>query len=339
MSPTKEHIAVVGAGSWGTALAGCLARRGLPVRLWAYEPEVAAAINEQHENPVFLSGFRLPESLTATNDGAEALHGATLVLSVVPSHVVRSVWTSLEPHLPADAVLVSASKGIEGGTCQLMNAVLDDVIPDLGAARFACLSGPSFAREVIQDKPCAVVVASADEDTARRVQVCMSGPTFRIYTTDDVVGTEMGGALKNVVAIAVGASDGLELGLNARAALITRGLAEITRVAVAAGANPLTLAGLAGVGDLVLTCTGALSRNRFVGEELGKGRSLGEILEGMRMVAEGVRTTRSAKELNRRLGVEMPITDQVHRMLYEDLPPAEATAGLLSRSLKSEREF
>jgi glycerol-3-phosphate dehydrogenase (NAD(P)+) len=339
MDRETQRVAVIGAGSWGTALAAHLATLGRPVRLWAFEPEVAEAVNERHENPLFLAGFRLPPELRATTDGAEALDGATLVLSVMPSHVVRSVWERLGSHLAPDAVLVSASKGIEGGTCLMMHQVLAEVVPGLTPARFACLSGPSFAREVIAGLPCAVVAASEDEATARRVQVRVSGPTFRVYTTDDVVGTEMGGALKNVVAIAVGASDGLGLGLNARAALITRGLAEITRAAVAAGAQPLTLAGLAGMGDLVLTCTGALSRNRHVGEELGKGRRLPDILGGMRMVAEGVRTTRSTMELNARLGVEMPITEQVDGMLYRDLPPAEATAALMGRSLRSEREF
>lgn len=334
-----ERIAVIGAGSWGTALAGHLAVLGRRVRLWAHEPEVAAAVNERRENPLFLPGARLPASLSATTDGAEALEDAKLVFSVMPSHVVRAVWERLGAHLPPGALLVSASKGIEGGTCRLMHEVLAEIVPGHTPSRFACLSGPSFAREVIAGQPCAVVAASPADASARRVQACLAGPRFRVYTTDDVVGTEMGGALKNVVAIAVGASDGLGLGLNARAALITRGLAEITRVAVAAGARPLTLAGLAGVGDLVLTCTGALSRNRHVGEELGKGRRLADILAGMRMVAEGVRTTRSAMELSARLGVEMPIAQQVDRMLYHDLAPAEATAALMGRSLRSECEF
>lgn len=340
---TPERIAVIGAGSWGTALAGHAARLGLPVKIWAYEDEVAEAVNQRHENPVFLPGFPLPESLVATRDPAEALAGATLVLSVVPSHVVRTVWKNMASHLPRNALLVSASKGIEEGTCLLMHEVLAEVVPDLnpdlGRERFVCLSGPSFAKEVIQELPTAVVAASGSEAAARRVQVCLSCPTFRVYTTDDVTGTEIGGALKNVVAIAVGASDGLGLGTNARAGLITRGLAEITRIAVAHGAKPLTLSGLAGVGDLVLTCTGSLSRNRSVGEELGKGRRLDEILEGMHMVAEGVRTTRSTLELNERLKVEMPIAEEVYRMLYEDLSPAEATSRLMGRSLKFEREF
>ena len=334
-----ENLAVIGAGSWGTALAGSLARRGRQTRIWAYEPEVAEAINRQRENPVYLPGFSLPETLVASCDPEEVLRGATVVLSVVPSHVARTVWTTMGPHLPAEAVLVSASKGIEEDTALLMHEVLSDTVAGLVPERFACLSGPSFAKEVIQDLPCAVAVAAASDGTARRVQLALAGPSFRVYTTDDVVGTEMGGALKNVVAIAVGASDGLGLGLNARAALITRGLAEITRAAVAAGAQPLTLAGLAGVGDLVLTCTGDLSRNRYVGEELGKGRTLKAILEGMRMVAEGVRTTRSALLMNRRLKVDLPITEQVHAMLYEDRPPAKVTAQLMGRRLRSEREF
>lgn len=338
-SHTSERIAVIGAGSWGTALAGHAARQGLPVKIWAYEAEVAEAVNQHRENPVFLPGFTLPESLVATLDPAEALADATLVLSVVPSHVVRSVWKNMASHLPENALLVSASKGIEEGTCLLMHEVLAEVVPHLDRERFVCLSGPSFAKEVIQELPTAVVAASESEAAARRVQVCLSCPTFRVYTTDDVTGTEIGGALKNVVAIAVGASDGLGLGTNARAGLITRGLAEITRIAVAHGAKPLTLSGLAGVGDLVLTCTGSLSRNRYVGEELGKGRHLDEILEGMHMVAEGVRTTRSTLELNDRLQVEMPIAEQVYRMLYEDLSPAEATSRLMGRSLKFEREF
>lgn len=339
MSAQPSHIAVIGAGSWGTALAGHLAGTGATVKLWAWETEVADAVNREHENTVFLPGFKLPDSLTATTDGAEALAGAPMVLSVVPSHVVREVWSTLGAHLAEGAILISASKGIEGETGLLMNEVLTEVVPGLTESRFACLSGPSFAREVIAGQPCAVAVAASSAETAAAVQVCLSSPVFRVYTTDDVVGTEMGGALKNVAAIAVGASDGLGLGLNARAALITRALAEITRAAVAAGAEPLTLAGLAGVGDLVLTCTGSLSRNRSVGEELGKGRSIDEILGGMRMVAEGVRTTRSAMQLRAKLGVEMPITEQVHAMLYEGRPAAEATEQLMSRRLKPEREF
>lgn len=339
MNAQPEHVAVIGAGSWGTALAGYLAGTGARVKLWAWEDEVVAAVNQRRENTVFLPGFQLPETLVATNDGAEALDGASIVLSVVPSHVVREVWTTMAAHLADDAILVSASKGIEGTTCLLMNEVLTEVVPGLTAERFACLSGPSFAKEVIAGLPCAVTAAATSADTAARVQVCLSSPVFRVYTSDDVVGTEMGGALKNVAAIAVGASDGLGLGLNARAALITRALAEITRAAVAAGAEPLTLAGLAGVGDLVLTCTGSLSRNRSVGEELGKGRTLDAILDGMRMVAEGVRTTRSAMQLRDKLGVEMPITEQVHAMLYEGRPAAEATEQLMARRLKPEREF
>ncbi len=331
-------LSVIGAGAWGTALAIHAARIGHDVTLWAYEQEVVASIEQRRTNDAFLPGFTLPPNVRATGDLADAVAASPVVLSVVPSHVVRTIWEQAAPALAPDAIVVSASKGIEEDSVKAMHTVIGEAVPGLGADRFACLSGPSFAKEVAADKPTAIVVAST-EPTATRVQRLLSGPTFRVYTTHDVVGTEMGGALKNVMAIAVGASDGLGLGANARAGLITRGLAEITRAAVAAGADPLTLAGLAGVGDLVLTCTGDLSRNRGVGKALGEGRTREEIVDGMRMVAEGIKTTRSAHQLGARLGVEMPITAHVHAMLYEGLPAREAVARLMARSLKAENEF
>lgn len=334
----RETIGVLGAGSWGTALARHAGCSGFDVRIWAYEDDVADAINRQRENTTFLPGATLPDTVTATTDFEDAIADASIVLSVVPSHVVRSVWGEAGKFLRDDAVVVSASKGIEQDTMALVHEVIHDVVPGLDPSRLAALSGPSFAREVAEERLTAVAVASSLE-SAERVQRALSSRSLRVYTTEDVVGVEVGGALKNVMAIAVGTCDGLDLGTNARAALITRGLAEMTRVAVAKGGDPLTLAGLAGVGDLVLTCTGALSRNRGVGEALGRGETLDQILGGMRMVAEGVKTTRSARDLGRALGVEMPITEQVYAMLYEGLSPRDATARLMQRDLKAENEF
>jgi glycerol-3-phosphate dehydrogenase (NAD(P)+) len=322
----------------GTALAKLIGEAGNPVALWVYEPELVDQINRGRENPVFLPGYELPQNLRATNSFAEALDGADLVLSVTPSQVLRDVWSRAGEHLSEDASVVCASKGVEVRTGKMMSEVFAEILPR-SEERTAFLSGPSFAKEMAAGHPTAVVIASANLELAERVQLLVSTPAFRAYTTDDVIGVELGGALKNVIAIAVGAAEGMGLGLNSRAALMTRGLAEVSRLAVAAGANPLTLAGLAGVGDLMLTCTGHLSRNLQVGMRLGKGETLAQILEGMKMVAEGVQTSHSAMDLARRHGVEMPITEVVIGMLDGELTPAEALAGLMSRKLRSEREF
>lgn len=335
---SQECITVIGAGSMGTALARMIAGRGIDVRLWAYEPEVVQDINDARANQAFLPGFELPPTLRATSDFQEALQDATLVLSVTPSQVLRKVWQKARAFLPTNALVVCASKGVERGSGASMSEVLEETLGPSARHRLAYLSGPSFAKEIADGQPTAVVVASSDEHTATRVQTAVSYERFRIYTTDDVVGVELGGALKNVIAIAVGAAEGLGLGMNTRAALITRGLAEVSRLAVACGANPLTLAGLAGAGDLVLTCTGHLSRNLQVGIRIGRGEKLIEILASTRSVAEGVETARSTLELASRFGIEMPITETVVLLIDEKLSPIKAVEQLMSRPLKAERE-
>jgi glycerol-3-phosphate dehydrogenase (NAD(P)+) len=325
------EIAVIGAGSWGTALAKTLADKGHAVALWARRADHAEAIEAERENARYLPGAQLPAQLSATADLERAVRGKRLVVSVVPSHTVRDVIGRAAPAIDPEAIVVSASKGIEQGTLATMDEVLKEVLPGRVGARLAFLSGPSFAREVGLRLPTAVVIASRDRAAAELAQEAFAADRFRVYTSDDVTGVELGGALKNVMAIAAGIADGLGFGHNARAGLITRGLAEISRLAVRKGANPLTLAGLAGMGDLVLTCTGDLSRNRSVGIELGKGRSLAEILAGMKQVAEGVKTTQSARDLGQRLGVDLPITDMVWSILYQSIPAAEAVVQLLQR--------
>lgn len=333
---SQARVAVIGAGSWGTALADLLARKGVETLLWSYEPEVAEAIEREHRNPRYLSEIALDPRLRATDDLARAVRGAEVVVSVSPSHVVRRVMSQAAAHLRADALVVSASKGIEVDTLETMDGVLAGVLPPEIARRAAFLSGPSFALEVAQQLPTAVTMASLDPAAAEEAQELFQTDRFRVYTNPDVRGVELGGALKNVIAIASGVVDGMGYGYNTRAALITRGLAEIARLGVALGADPQTFAGLAGMGDLILTCTGGLSRNRHVGVELGKGRPVEEILGEMTMVAEGVRTARSARDLARRTGVEMPIVEEVYAMLYEARPAPEAVDGLMLREPKPE---
>lgn len=328
--------AVIGGGSWGTALAKVLTDKG-PVRLWARSQAVVDGINQAHKNPRYQSEIELPESLSATASLADALDGAELVCVVVPSHAMRAVMGEAAAHLKPGVPIVSASKGIENQTLKTMEEVLTDVLPRALWADLAYLSGPSFARETLLEMATAVTIAARFHDVAEAVQAAFSTHYFRCYTTEDVTGVELGGALKNVVAIASGVAHGLGLGHNSRAGLLTRGLAEISRLAVARGANPLTLSGLAGMGDLVLTCTGSLSRNRSVGVKLGQGMTLDEILAGMNQVAEGVRTARSAYNLARREGVEMPIATEVYRVLYEGKSPARGVADLMGRDLKRER--
>lgn len=332
-----ERVAVIGAGSWGTALANLLARKGHETVLWSFEPEIAEEIGRRHRNPRYLSDVALDERLRATTDIVEAVQGAGTVVSVSPSHVVRPVMARVAEHIAADAAVVSASKGIEFDTLLTMDEVLAAVLPAGVAERTSFLSGPSFALEVALGQPTAVTIASRDELAALRAQQLFQTDYFRVYTNRDVRGVELGGALKNVIAIASGVVDGLGFGYNTQAALITRGLAEITRLGVALGADPDTFAGLAGMGDLILTCTGSLSRNRTLGVELGRGRSLEEVLAGMTMVAEGVRTAGAARELARRTGVEMPIVEEMHAILYGGRPPAEAVENLMLRSPKPER--
>ncbi len=330
-------VAVLGAGSFGTCLA-VLAAREHDVTIWAREPAVAAAIERDRRNPRYLPEVELPETLRATSDLAEALEGRELVICSVPSHGVRAVMAEAARYLDQGAILVSTVKGIEVETGMLMHQVFEDLLDPSFHARLVVLSGPSFAREVAVRQPTAVTLACREEAYAISVQTALSCPWFRCYTHDDVIGAEVGGALKNVVAIAVGMCDGLGRGLNARAGLMTRGLREITRLGVALGANPLTFQGLSGMGDLILTCTGDLSRNRRVGLELGQGRQLADIVGGMKQVAEGVRTTYAACALADRLGVDMPIVQAVRAVLQGDVSPEEAGQRLMTRQLRSETE-
>ena len=336
INPETAEIGVIGAGSWGTAIAGLLAGKGHSVTLWAFEEEVREQIRVDHENRVFLPGVTLPDSLEVTGDIAAAVSGKNMVVSVVPSHVLRQVATRLKGLLSDDTVIVTASKGIEVKTHLTMAGVLEDVLDDVPKELFAVLSGPSFAREVAAGVPTVVTAASRSLKTARYVQQVFATPSFRVYTNDDMTGVELGGAVKNVIAIAAGMVDGMGLGLNTRAALITRGLTEIRRLGVAMGASPRTFAGLAGVGDLILTCTGDLSRNHTVGKRIGEGMTLKQILSEMRMVAEGVINAKSVYNLSRDMNVEMPISNAVYQILYEDLSPREALFRLMTRDLKNE---
>lgn len=330
-------ISVVGAGSWGTALAKLLAHKGFFVTLWVYEADLAERMNETHCNDLYLPGIILPKSLEITADLSAAVRDRDVVLLVPPSQVMRSVSRQAAPHIKEQALIISAAKGIENDTLLPMSDLLLESLPVALHQRLTFLSGPSFAREVACGMPTAVVAASHNIEAARTAQQLLSNEVFRVYTSDDITGVELGGAVKNVIALAAGVVDGLGFGCNTRAALITRGLAEMTRLGLAMGAKAETFAGLAGMGDLVLTCTGDLSRNRSVGIELGKGRKIAEILKGMHAVAEGVRTTLSTWQLANRLHVPMPITEQVYEILYEDKDPGRAVTELMLRELKDER--
>ncbi len=335
-SAGKKRVAIIGAGSWGTALAMVAARKGHDVRLWARESEVAAGIRDTGKNPYYLSEFELSTNIRATTSLAESLDCAELVLNVVPSHAVREIAASMSPLLNRGAVFVSATKGVENGTLMRMSEVIADVMRGRFEPGFVALSGPSFALEVAKGYPTAIVAASKNPELSEMVQRELSSSAFRIYTNDDVVGVELCGAVKNVVAISAGVVIGLGFGMNSVAALITRGLAEITRFAMAQGSRPETMAGLAGLGDLVLTCTGDLSRNRRVGVELGRGRKLADILSETREVAEGVKTCRAIYELSVRLNVDMPIIANTYSLLYEDKPALEAASQLMERPLRRE---
>jgi glycerol-3-phosphate dehydrogenase (NAD(P)+) len=327
-------VGVLGAGSWGTTLANLLAAKGETVRIWAYEPEVVQAINQQHENTTFLPGIPLHAGLRAYADAREAVAGAAVVVSAAPSHVVRSVISRLRNDVKAGTLVVSATKGIETDTLALMSAVFQECLPDV---RFAALSGPSFALEVCQGQPTLVVAAARTESTAQAAQRIFATSTFRVYSHDDVTGVELAGALKNVIAIAAGILEGLGLGHNPRAALITRGLAEITRLGVALGASPLTFAGLAGMGDLILTATGDLSRNRALGVALAQGQTFEEYRATHRSVAEGANTSKAGTALGARMGVELPIIQKVGEVLFSGKPAREGIGELMTRELKSEQ--
>ncbi|MFN2565944.1 MAG: NAD(P)H-dependent glycerol-3-phosphate dehydrogenase [Gemmatimonadaceae bacterium] len=329
------RCAVVGAGAWGTALADLLATNGADVKLWAFERDVAATINARHENPRFLPSVPLAPAVEATSDLADALSAASLVLYAVPSAHLRGVARSGARSVAPGAILAVATKGIEQDTLALMTDVVEAEVP---GRPVVALSGPSFAAEVAAGQPTAVVAGSRDVVAAQQVQELLSSATFRVYTHDDVAGVELGGSLKNVMAVATGIAEGVGLGFNSRAALITRGLAEMTRLGLALGAQAGTFAGLAGIGDLVLTCTGALSRNRAVGLAIGKGATLEQALAGKESVAEGVATARSARELAQRQGVEMPIVETVYRVLFESYPARHSVIALMSRGLRAERD-
>ena len=334
-----SRVAVIGAGAWGTALAIALGRKGgNAIHLWANEPEVVASITERRINERFLPGFRLPDTIQATNNLDVALAEAEIIVSVMPSQYCRTLFQRMVPALRPETLLVSCTKGLENGTLSRMSEVIEDVLRERKfTARIGTLSGPSFAKEVARGDPTAVAVASTDSELARAVQQAFNSSRFRVYTNDDVIGVELGGALKNIIAIAAGVCDGLGLGHNSVAALITRGLAEIARLVVACGGRLDTMAGLAGLGDLVLTCTGDLSRNRSVGVELGKGRKLPDIIAGMHgAVAEGVFTTKAAMGLARKKNVEMPISEQMFAILEHGKAPQQAIEELMTRTARAE---
>jgi glycerol-3-phosphate dehydrogenase (NAD(P)+) len=331
-------IGVIGAGSYGTCLAIMAAEAGHRVSLWCRSETLADKVRATRENERYLPGYRLAESAAVTTDLAEAVAGKQLLLGVTPSHAIREVLGKVIEHLEGSVVMVNASKGLEEGTFDRVDQIYTEVLPAPIAERATFLSGPTFAKEVAAGAPSAIVVAGRDPQATELVQEALSTERFRVYSSDDVIGVQIGGALKNVIAICAGVSDGLGFGQNARAALITRGLAEISRIGVALGADQLTFMGLSGLGDLVLTCAGDLSRNRQVGLALGRGRKLDEIVSEMHMVAEGVKTTKVAHQLAKRLGVEAPLAEFAHAVLYDGVPAAEGLQRLMGRALKRERD-
>ncbi len=332
----NAKIGVVGAGSWGTALANLLASKGYKVDHWVFEPEVREQMASERENKIFLPGITLSPNILPSNNLEKVTAGKDLLLLVVPSHLMRGITARMADAVGENTVLVSASKGIENKTHLTMTGIFGETLPGVSENRLAVLSGPSFAKEVAMEVPTAVTVAARDREVAEYVQNVFSTPFFRAYTTDDMIGVELGGAVKNVIALASGVVDGLGLGLDTRAALITRGLAEIRRLGVKMGADPHTFAGLSGVGDLILTCTGDLSRNYTVGKKIGTGMKLSEILDEMRMVAEGVKTARSVYNLSKKLHIELPICHEIYHILYDDHSPREAVFSLMTRELKPE---
>jgi len=336
MDTAKTRIGVVGGGAWGTALAKLLADKGFVLDLWVFEPEVREQIEKNRENKIFLPDVRLPENIIPSNDIEIVVKEKDLVLVVVPSHCMRDVAGQMRNFISPGTIVVTASKGIENKTHMTMTQILAEKIDFLPKENFAVLSGPSFAREVANNVPTVVAASSTSRDVSEYVQNIFSCPTFRVYVNDDPIGTQIGGAMKNVVAIAAGICDGMQMGLNPRAALITRGLTEMNRLGTKLGADPLTLAGLAGVGDLLLTCTGELSRNYTLGRQIGEGKKLDDIISEMRMVAEGVKTTRSVYNLSKKLGVDLPICNEVYSVLFEGRSVKETVERLMNRSLKHE---
>ena len=332
------EIGVIGAGSFGTCLAIQAAEAGHAVTLWCRNPELAESITRSRENDIYLPGYKLAESAVVTSDLTEAITGKELVLGVTPSHAIRDVLGRAAEHLADDVIIMNASKGLEEGSFARVDQIYTEIFAPPISERACFLSGPTFAKEVAAGQPSAIVVASRQRGAAEKVQKALSTERFRVYSSEDIIGVQIGGALKNVVAICAGISDGLGYGQNARAALITRGLAEISRIGVALGADPMTFMGLSGLGDLVLTCAGDLSRNRQVGLALGRGRKLDDIVSEMRMVAEGVKTTRVAHQLAASLGVPAPLASFAHSVLYEDVPAADGLKVLMGRALKPERD-
>jgi len=332
----EKQLAVIGAGSWGTTLANLLASKWQNVTLWCYETDLAERMRETQINDLYLPDVKLAENLQVTSDLATAVKDKDLILFVTPSQVTRLVLQQALSDLPSHALIVSASKGIENDSLMLLSQVFDEVLPEQMHRQLGFLSGPSFAKEVSAGMPTAVVAAAPELAVAEEIQQIFSTERFRVYTHNDIIGVELGGAMKNVIALAAGVADGLGFGHNTRAALITRGLAEMTRLGLKLGGSAETFAGLAGMGDLVLTCTGDLSRNRSVGIELGRGRKIDEILSGMQMVAEGVKTTLSAYQLARKLDVEVPIIEQMYLVLYKNKDPRLAVNDLMMRDLKAE---
>jgi len=331
-----EKIGVIGAGAWGTALAMLLADKGHKVTLWMYEKDLAGETNQTRENRVYLPGFTLPSSITVTSHLDSTVKDSSILLSVVPSHTVRAVTKRYTPFLSKNAIIISASKGIEIETLMPLSEIFKDVLPSGFHNRLCFLSGPSFAKEVAQKMPTAVTLASYNPSIGKIAQEILSNNYFRVYTNPDVIGVELAGSLKNVVAIAAGALEGMGFGYNTMAALLTRGLAEIARLGVAMGGNVTTFSGLAGMGDLVLTCTGGLSRNRTLGARLGKGEKLDDIMKGTKTIAEGVKTAKAARNLAKTYQIEMPIVDEVYQILYEGKDPQRAFKDLMARELTSE---
>lgn len=336
MKKKDLKISVIGAGSWGTALARMTAKKGLTTTIWAFEKEVSTEINEKHSNSIYLKGIALPETLRATSDLEEAVSGRDILLSVVPSHVLRTVAKKINNYIKIDSIFVSCTKGIETSTGKYVSEILEETLTKLPKEQITYLSGPSFAVEVAADLPTTVVIAGSDREVACRVQEALRTPTFMTFIHDDIIGVELGGALKNVIAIASGISDGLGFGNNSRAALITRGLYEMIKIGKALGANPLTFSGLTGIGDLVLTCTSTKSRNYTVGLRLGRGEKLKDIQESMMMVAEGVKTTKAIYKIIRERKIKAPICGAIYEMLYEEKDPKEAARELFNMELQEE---
>jgi glycerol-3-phosphate dehydrogenase (NAD(P)+) len=340
MPTIKKHaIGVLGGGSWGTSLAHLLSEKGEDVILWARDPEIVQGINKNHKNPKYLNQYTLCPKLRATQSFQEAVEHKDVILLAIPSHAVRKILEQIIPFLEHDPYIISTSKGIENDTLMTMNELLHAVIPEENHAKIIFLSGPSFADEVIRNIPTAVTLASKEQEAVQEVQSLLSTDYFRIYTSTDVIGVELGGALKNVIAIAAGISDGLGYGHNSRAALITRGLSEIARLGQKMGANPITFLGLSGMGDLTLTCTGNLSRNRYVGMKIGQGMKLDEIVKNMKMVAEGIRTTKSVYQLSKKMNVEMVLCQKIYEILYEGADPKKVVYEIMTRTPKPEFEW